>query len=76
MIRSLQHVALTVPDLAAGRAFFTTMGLEARKDGEDLVFRCVGRDQDQLRLIPGDRKALAWVSWGRSCRLEHDASGA
>lgn len=64
MIRSLQHVALTVPDLAAGRAFFTTMGLEAREDGTDLVFRCAGRDQDQLRLIPGDRKALAWVCWG------------
>jgi len=64
MIRSLQHVALTVPDLQAGRAFYTTMGLDARSDGPHLIFRCPGRDQDQLRLIPGPTKSIAWVSWG------------
>ena len=64
LIRSLQHVALTVPDLLAGRRFFTTLGLEGRSEGEDIVFRCPGRDQDQLMLIPGERKSLAWVCWG------------
>jgi catechol 2,3-dioxygenase-like lactoylglutathione lyase family enzyme len=64
MIRSLQHVALSVPGLEAGKAFYTTMGLEARMEGEHAVFRCAGRDQDQLRLIPGTEKNIAWVSWG------------
>lgn len=64
MIRSLQHVALAVPDPEAGRVFYTTMGLDARNEGRHIVFRCAGRDQDQLRLIPGETKAIAWVSWG------------
>jgi len=64
MIRSLQHVALTVPDMEAARAFYATMGLEARSEGTHLVLRCPGRDQDQLRLIPGPAKAIAWVCWG------------
>ena len=72
MIRSLQHVALTVPDIAAGKAFYSTMGLEARMAGEDVIFRCAGRAQDQLRLVPGDKKGLAWVCWGtREAELTH-----
>ena len=64
MIRSLQQVAITVPDLETGRSFYTAMGLEARRDGDDLVFRCAGRDQDQLRLIKGETKRIGWVCWG------------
>lgn len=64
MIRSLQSVALTVPDLEAGRAFYTRMGLDSWSGGTHLVFRCAGREQDQLRLIPGRSKAIAWVCWG------------
>lgn len=64
MIRSLHHVAVTVPDLEAGRAFYSTMGLEPRREGEDLVFRCAGRAQDQLRLVKGAKKGIAWVCWG------------
>jgi catechol 2,3-dioxygenase-like lactoylglutathione lyase family enzyme len=64
MIRSLQYVALSVPDIEAGRRFYTTMGLEARSEGGHVVFRCPGRAQDQLRLIPGAGKGIAWVCWG------------
>ena len=64
MIRSLQHVALCVPDLGAGRAFYTAMGLEPRDEGDQVVFRCAGRDQDQVRLVAGDNKTIAWVCWG------------
>jgi catechol 2,3-dioxygenase-like lactoylglutathione lyase family enzyme len=64
MIRSLQHVALTVPDLEVGRAFYSAFGLEPRALGNDLAFRCAGRAQDQIRLIEGPRKRLNYVSFG------------
>jgi catechol 2,3-dioxygenase-like lactoylglutathione lyase family enzyme len=64
MIRSLLHVGMTVPDLEVGRAFYDLFGLETRAVGNDLVFRCEGRPQDQLRLIEGPRKKLSYVSLG------------
>lgn len=64
MIRSLLHVGMTVPELEVGRAFYQLFGLEPRASGNDLVFRCEGRAQDQLRLMEGPRKKLAYVSFG------------
>lgn len=64
MIRSLLHVGMTVPDLEVGRAFYELFGLETRANGSDLVFRCEGRAQDQLRLIEGPKKKLSYVSLG------------
>ncbi len=64
MIRSLQCVALSVPSVEQGTAFYTTMGLESRQQGDSVVLRCAGRDQDQLHLVPGEAKGIAWVSWG------------
>ncbi len=64
MIRSLQYIALQVPDMQAGRTFYETMGLDGRDDGDQVVFRCAGRKQDQIRLVPGERKGIAWVTWG------------
>ncbi|MFM2058580.1 MAG: hypothetical protein RLY71_2965 [Pseudomonadota bacterium] len=64
MIRSLLHVGMTVPQLEVGRAFYETFGLETRVAGNDLVFRCQGRAQDQVRLIEGPRKKLSYVSLG------------
>lgn len=64
MIRSLQHVGIAVPDLEVGRAFYEMFGLEARASADDLVFRCKGRAQDQIRLIEAPQKRLAYVSLG------------
>jgi catechol 2,3-dioxygenase-like lactoylglutathione lyase family enzyme len=64
MIRSLLHVGMTVPQLEVGRAFYETFGLETRVAGNDLVFRCQGRAQDQVRLIEGPRKRLSYVAFG------------
>ena len=64
MIRSLQHVALYVPDLKAGHAFYTNMGLESHVENGSVTLRCPRRAQDQLRLIHGPRKSIAWVCWG------------
>ncbi len=64
MLRSLQHAALAVPDLEAGRAFYEGMGLETAQLGDSLVFRCPGRAQDQVRLVEGKKKRFAHVSFG------------
>jgi catechol 2,3-dioxygenase-like lactoylglutathione lyase family enzyme len=59
MIRSLQYVALTCPDMEEGARFYDAMGLEKRTEGAHLVYRCAGRAQDQLRLVPGEKKGIA-----------------
>ncbi|RIY42282.1 VOC family protein [Neopusillimonas maritima] len=64
MIRSLHHVGIVVPDLEIGRAFYELFGLESRSVGNDLVFRCQGRAQDQVRLIHGPKKKLGYASFG------------
>ena len=64
MIRSLLHIGMTVPDLETGRAFYELFGLECRVSGNDLVFRCPGLAQDQLRLMAGAKKKLSYLSLG------------
>ncbi len=67
MINSLQHYALAVPDPEVGRQFFTDFGLESRDDGDRIVMRCHGRDQDQVILLGGaDKKRLHHVCLGTS----------
>ena len=63
MIQSLHSLTLSVPDLDVGKNFYTCMGLNARLEDEAYVFRCEGRDQDQLRLIKGLQKEIAWMTW-------------
>lgn len=48
MIRNLQHLALTVPDVEAGRRFYEAFGLQAEDRGDHLALRCGERDQDQI----------------------------
>ena len=72
---------MTVPSLEVGRSFYELFGLQTRADGNDLVFRCEGRAQDQLRLIEGSRKKLSYVSLGtnaegmRSLKVRLDRAG-
>ena len=62
-IRSLQHFAFTVPKPDVGRRFYEAFGLEARADGDAVVLRCQGRDQDQVVLVPGAPKRLRHLSF-------------
>ena len=57
-VRSLQHIALTVPDAAAGKQFYTDFGMEARddSDGKRVILRCAGRDQDEGRRPGASRR--------------------
>ncbi len=64
MIRSLQYAALAVPDMEVARRFFDTMGLERRDEDAHSIYRCAGRAQDQLRLVPAEKKGIAWLSFG------------
>lgn len=69
MIRTLLHVGMTVPELEIGKAFYELFGLQSRVVGNDLVFRCEGRAQDQIRLMQGAKKKLSYTAFGT------DASG-
>ncbi|HEX7201010.1 MAG TPA: VOC family protein, partial [Dongiaceae bacterium] len=64
MIRNLQHVALSVPDIEAGRRFYEAFGLEAAQRGNALALRCAGRNQDQIRLSEGPRRRTHYLSFG------------
>ncbi|HYM31854.1 MAG TPA: VOC family protein [Candidatus Cybelea sp.] len=65
-VRSLLSYALEVPDLEAGRRFYTTFGLLDQPRGNSLAFRCLGRDQDQVHLLEGSRKKLSHLRFGAS----------
>lgn len=63
-IRNLQHFGMTVPDLEVGRRFYTDFGLTAEEQGNRLVLRCDGREQDQIVLMEGTPKRLHHVCFG------------
>jgi len=63
-VRSLQHIALAVPDPEAGRRFYEDFGLVARPDGDRIAMRCDGRDQDQVVLIGAPRRRMHHIAFG------------
>ena len=63
-VRNLQHYALSVPDPEAGKQFYEDFGLEGRVDGNQVVMRCAGRDQDQVILIEGAKRKLHHICFG------------
>jgi catechol 2,3-dioxygenase-like lactoylglutathione lyase family enzyme len=68
-VRSLQHVALAVPDTAVRRAFYQAFGLEAREEGRRIVMRCHGRDQDQVVLLEVPSRKLHHLCFGTRADL-------
>jgi catechol 2,3-dioxygenase-like lactoylglutathione lyase family enzyme len=67
-IRSLQHIALAVPDPAAGKKFYTDFGMEGREEGRRVVMRCHGRDQDQVILVEGPERRTHHIGFGASAQ--------
>lgn len=65
-IRSLQHIALAIPDPGVGKQFYTDFGLEARDEGKRVVMRCQGRDQDQVILLEGRKRRMHHICFGAS----------
>jgi catechol 2,3-dioxygenase-like lactoylglutathione lyase family enzyme len=63
-VRNLQHIALAVPDASVGERFYTEFGMEARDQGNRIAMRCLGREQDQVILLDGPKKAMHHISFG------------
>src|SRR2546430_15692546 len=63
-VRSLQHIALAVPDATVGKKFYTDFGMEGRELDKRIVMRCQGRDQDQVILVEGKKKQMHHVCFG------------
>lgn len=63
-VQSLLSYALAVPDLEEGRRFYSTFGLIPSERDDALIFRCDGRDQDQVMLIGGKAKRLHHLRFG------------
>src|SRR5882672_10260127 len=63
-VRSLQHIALAVPDPAVGKKFYTDFGMEGREHDKRIVMRCHGRDQDQVVLVEGKNRHMHHVGFG------------
>jgi catechol 2,3-dioxygenase-like lactoylglutathione lyase family enzyme len=66
MIRNLQHLAMSVPSLEAGRRFYAAFGLDPIERDGSLVLRCHGRDQDQIVLTEGRKRRTRYLSFGTS----------
>ena len=68
-VRSLQHIALAVPDPGLGRQFYADFGLEGRDAGSRIVMRCHGRNQDQVILLEGRKRRMHHVCFGTKPEL-------
>jgi catechol 2,3-dioxygenase-like lactoylglutathione lyase family enzyme len=63
-VHSLDHFALSVPDLEAARAFYRAFGLDVHDSGGGLELRAFGQDHVWARIGEGPRKKLEYVSFG------------
>lgn len=68
-VRSLQHIALALPDPLVGKQFYSDFGLEAREQANKIIMRCHGRDQDQVVLVEGRKRRLHHVCFGTKPEL-------
>lgn len=66
MVTNLRHVALSVPDPIVGMDFYDDLGLDGNVDGNRVVIRCPGRDQDQVVLTEGPKRRLTHICLGSS----------
>jgi len=63
-VHSLDHFALSVPDLPVARAFYGAFGLEIRADGAKLGLHTAGSAHRWGVLTEGPRKQLHHISFG------------
>jgi catechol 2,3-dioxygenase-like lactoylglutathione lyase family enzyme len=63
-VHSLDHFALTVPDLEDARRYYTAFGLDVREHGDALHIFTHGHPHRWGVLTEGPRKALQYLSFG------------
>lgn len=63
-IHSIDHFGLEVPDLAEARRFYEAFGLDVRDEDGGLALYAAGNPHCWGRLIKGDTKRLAFISFG------------
>ncbi len=67
-VNGLLGIGMTVPSLTEAADYYTAFGLQTADHGSALAMRCAGRDQDDITLVEGAAKQIAYVSFG--CRAE------
>ncbi len=63
-VRNLRQLAIETTDLAAVRDFASSFGLQTAEQANELVLRCEGRDQDQIRVREGGHRQIHHVEFG------------
>lgn len=63
-VHSLDHFALTVPDLKIAQGYFTDFGLDVRERDEALHLKTYGSDHSWGVVVPGKSKRLHHISFG------------
>jgi catechol 2,3-dioxygenase len=63
-VHSLDHFALTVPDLKVAQSYFADFGLDVRERGEGLQLKTCGSEHTWAVVVPGRRKQLHHISFG------------
>lgn len=53
-----------MPDLQQAADFYRSFGLDVREDASGLSLYTFGHDHRWARILRGERKQLAWISWG------------
>jgi len=63
-VHSLDHFALSVPDLKTAQNYFADFGLDVRERDEALHLKTYGSDHTWAIVVPGRRKQLLHISFG------------
>lgn len=63
-IHSMDHLCLTVPDLAQANDFYDKFGLETRETPQGIGLYTRGNDHQWVLLTEGPRKRLSYISFG------------
>lgn len=62
-IVGLHSFGLDVPDVEVADRYYSDFGLRTAEQGDVLVARCDGRDQDQVLIKEAARKQLTWAAF-------------
>ncbi len=63
-VHSVDHFALTVPDLAIAESFYSAFGLDVRREADRLGLYTAGNPHCWASIIEGPRKQLHHISFG------------